>query len=201
MKAFKIKPREVFKMEDDKIVDLFWQRSDTAITEAELKYSRYLYSISVRILQNGEDAEECVNETFLNAWNAMPPARPSVLHTFLGKITRNISLKHLEKTNALKRGGAGQVNLILAELEECIPSTETDIDEIMNKRAVIDVINNFLEGLSMNQRNVFVRRYWYGSNIKEIAKDYEFTESKVKSILFRLRKKLKRELEKEGIAL
>ena len=145
-------------MEDDKIVDLFWQRSKTAITETELKYSRYLYSISVRILQNEEDAEECVNGTFLSAWNAMPPARPSVLRTFLGKITRNISLKHLEKTNALKRGGAGQVNLILSELQECIPSIETDIYEVMNERAVIDVVNNFLEGLSMNQRNVFVRR-------------------------------------------
>lgn len=188
-------------MEDGKIVDLFWQRSETAITEAELKYSKYLYSISVRILQNGEDAEECVNETLLGAWNAMPPARPSVLRTFLGKITRNISLKHLEKMNALKRGGAGQVNLILSELEECIPSIETDIEEVINERAVIDVINNFLEGLSVDQRKVFVRRYWYGSNIKEIGKDYGFTESKVKSTLFRLRKNLKRELEKEGIIL
>lgn len=201
MKAFKIKPREVFKMEDDKIVDLFWQRSETAITEAELKFSRYLYSISFRLLQNREDAEECINETLLKAWNAIPPAYPSVLRTFLGKITRNISLNYLEKKNALKRGGAGQVDLILSELEECIPSIETDIEGIMNERAVIDVINNFLEGLSVDQRKVFVRRYWYGSNIKEIGKDYGFTESKVKSILFRLRKNLKRELEKEGIVL
>ncbi|NMA95852.1 MAG: sigma-70 family RNA polymerase sigma factor [Clostridiales bacterium] len=187
-------------MEDEKIVDLFWQRSELAIARAESRYSRYLYSISYRILQNREDAEECVNETFLRAWNAIPPARPSILRTYLGRITRNISLNYLEKMNALKRGG-NQVDIILSELEECIPSIQMDIEEILNERAVIDVINNFLKGLSKDQRKVFVRRYWYGSKIKAIGKDYGFTESKVKSILFRLRKGLKRKLEKEGIAL
>ena len=187
-------------MDDDKIINLFWKRSEIAINEVRVKYSRYCYSIAIRILQNNEDAEECVSDTFLRAWGAIPPARPSNLRTFLGKITRNLSLNYLEKRTADKRGG-GQIELILSELEESIPSIETDIEGIMNERAVIDVINNFLEGLSVDQRKVFVRRYWYGSNIKEIGKDYGFTESKVKSILFRLRKNLKRELEKEGIVL
>ncbi len=187
-------------MDDNKIINLFWKRSEMAINEVRVKYSRYCYSIAIRILQNNEDAEECVSDTFLRAWGAIPPARPSNLRTFLGKITRNLSLNYLEKRTANKRGG-GQVELILSELEESIPSVQSNVENIMDGKFLIEVINNFLEGIDKSQRKVFVRRYWYGSSIKEIGKDYGFTDSKVKSMLFRTRKKLKRELEKEGISL
>lgn len=187
-------------MDDDKIINLFWKRSEIAINEVRVKYSRYCYSIAIRILQNNEDAEECVSDTFLRAWGAIPPARPSNLRTFLGKITRNLSLNYLEKRTADKRGG-GQIELILSELEESIPSVQSNVENIMDGKSLIEVINNFLEGIDKSQRKVFVRRYWYGSSIKEIGEDYGFTDSKVKSILFRTRKKLKRELEKEGISL
>lgn len=187
-------------MDDNKIINLFWKRSEMAINEVRVKYSRYCYSIAIRILQNNEDAEECVSDTFLRAWGAIPPARPSNLRTFLGKITRNLSLNYLEKRTANKRGG-GQVELILSELEESIPSVQSNVENIVNGKFLIEVINNFLEGIDKSQRKVFVRRYWYGSSIKEIGKDYGFTDSKVKSMLFRTRKKLKRELEKEGISL
>lgn len=187
-------------MEDDKIVDLFWNRSEIAISKVRIKYSRYCYTIALRILQNNEDAEECVSDTFLGAWSAIPPASPSNLRTFLGKVTRNLSLNYLEKRMADKRGG-GQIDLILSELEESIPSARSDIGNIMDEKYLIEVINNFLGRIDRSQRKVFVRRYWYGSSIKEIGEDYGFTDSKVKSILFRLRKNLKRELEKEGISL
>lgn len=187
-------------MEDSAIVLLYWQRSETAIAETERKYSRYCHSIAYGILRNHEDAQECVNDTLNRAWNAIPPARPSVLRTFLGKIARNLSLNALEKMTAKKRG-MGQVELALSELEECVPSNGTESDRFIEEDTITQVINRFLGQLSTTQRKVFVRRYWYTSSLEEIAADYDMTISNVKSTLFRLRKKLKRELVKEGISL
>lgn len=186
-------------MDDRQIVDLYFERSETAISETAQKYGRYCRYIALNILHNDEDSEECVNDTYLRAWNSIPPHRPSVLKTYLGKITRNLSLDRYEKLNAEKRNG-GQMSLVFDELQECLPSlerTESIIDEI----ALTDVFNHFLSSLSSEQRKVFMRRYWYLSPIKEMATEYGLSESKVKMSLLRSRKKLKKILEKEGISI
>jgi RNA polymerase sigma factor (sigma-70 family) len=151
------------------------------------------------ILRNDEDSEECVNDTYLRTWNSIPPNRPNRLRTFLGKITRNLSLNKWEKLSAEKRG-AGQISLVLDEFTECIPhskSAENIIDDVM----IRDTINRFLDQLPSEIRKIFVRRYWYMSPVREIAHEYGLSESKVTVTLFRTREKLKTILEKEGIAL
>lgn len=186
-------------MDDNKIIDLYWARSENAITETAGKYGRYCHYIAYNILQNYEDSEECVSDTYLKAWDSMPPRRPERLSAFLGKITRNLSLNRLEKHNTKKRGG-GQATLVLEELAECVPardSVERAVDDIV----LADIFNRFLEGLPAETRKIFMRRYWYLSPVKEIARDYNIGESKVKVTLFRLRNELKQVLEKEGIAL
>ena len=187
-------------MEDVEIVELFWQRSEKAVSEVEIKYKNYCRSIAFGILRDEEDANECLNDTWLGAWNAIPPARPLVLRTFLGKITRNISLNVLDKQNTEKRG-FGQVPLALSELEDCVPVSASDPAKVTEQASITQAIDSFLGTLNSVHRKVFVRRYWYASSLEEIAGDYDMTLSKVKSILFRLRKKLKSELEKEGISL
>jgi len=186
-------------MDDCKIVDLYWARSESAIAETSSKYSKYCTYISYNILRNKEDADECVNDTYLCAWKAMPPQRPSLLSTFLGKITRNLSLNKYKHYTAEKRG-AGQIEIALSELENCIPSN-TNIEQTTDEILLVEVINNFVSALPKESRIVFVRRYWYLSEIKEIAEQYGMSESKVKSILFRTRNRLKLYLEKEGIIL
>lgn len=186
-------------MEDRQIVDLYWARSENAISETEIKYGRYCYYIAHNILHNDEDSEECVNDTYLNAWNAMPDHRPNKLSTFLGKITRNLSLNRWELYNAEKRG-SGQILLALDELHECIPSTES-VDRIVDDLTLAEIFNRFLAALPKEKRTIFMRRYWYLSPIAEIASDYSMSESKVKMSLLRSRKELKQLLEKEGISL
>src|SRR5690625_1659151 len=191
---------EVLKIEDEKIVELFWQRSEEALSKVRVKYTRYCYAIAFRILQSSENAEECVNDTLLRVWDAIPPARPNMLRIFIGKITRHLSLNYLEKNNAQKRGG-GVAELLLSELEECIPASNNNPEDLFDEQYALDVINHFLQATSVNNRKVFVRRYWYGSSIKEIGEYFGFSESKVSTILFRLRKSLKSTLEKEGVSL
>lgn len=183
-------------MEDGKIIELFWARDETAITETAKKYSKYCFRISNTILQNSEDAEECVNDTYLNAWNAMPPHRPARLSTFLGKITRNLSLQKHIKYSAQKRGG-GQVELALSELEECIPA-KTGVEQAAEGQLLAETLDAFLRGLPQEVRGIFVARYWYLYPVQEIAKRNGISESKVKSMLYRTRKKLKACLEREG---
>ena len=182
-------------MDDSGIVDLYWQRSDRAVTETADKYGAYCRHIATAILQSREDAEECVNDTWLRAWNAIPPQRPERLQTFLGKITRNLALNRWEKSRAEKRG-EGQMSLVLDELAECVGSGEDPMEDKLHFR---DVLNRFLAGLPGEARKIFVRRYWYMSPVKEIAAEYGFSESKVAVTLFRTRKQLKSVLEKEGI--
>lgn len=186
-------------MDDKQIVDLYWERSEAAISETDKKYGSYFRYIADNILHNHEDAEECVNDTYLRAWNTMPPKRPNRLATFLGKITRNLSLNKYETRNAEKRGG-GQIPCILEELQTCIPSGE-DVAQIAEDRAVVEAINIFLATLSAESRKIFVRRYWYMSSVRDIATEYGISESKVKVTLFRTRNALKTHLEKEGIML
>ena len=186
-------------MEDKQIVDLYWERSESAITETEQKYGRYCYSIAFRILCNEEDSEECVNDTYLRAWNAMPSHRPNMLSTFLGKITRNISINRYERYSAKKRG-LGQIPLVLEELENCLPSN-IKVEQAIEETVLVEVLNRFLSSLKAEKRKIFMQRYWYLSSIKEIAEEYRISASKVKMVLFRLRNDLKLLLEKEGVVL
>lgn len=186
-------------MEDKQIVDLYWARSEKAISETADKYGRYCYTIAYNILHSNEDSEECVNDTYLHAWNAMPDQRPNRLSAFLGRITRNLSLKRWEKYTAKKRG-AGQVPLALDELRECIPATNYT-DSVADDIVLTDVLNRFLASLTAEKRNIFMRRYWYLSPVAEIASDLAISESKVKMSLLRSRNELKQLLEKEGITL
>lgn len=186
-------------MRDSDIVDLYWKRSELAIKETEKKYGRYCYSISYNILQNSEEAKECVNDTYLGAWESMPPNRPSRLSTYLGKITRNLSLNRFKYYSAEKRG-LGQTELALVELEDCI-SSKFSVEQVAEEKMLVQVLETFLWNQKEQKRNMFIRRYWYLQSIKEIARDYRMSESKVTSLLFRVRKELKEYLEKEGIVL
>lgn len=185
-------------MDDRQITALFFERSEKAVSEAQKKYSHYCRCISYNILHSDEDAEECVNDTFFRAWNAIPPNEPKHLGSFLGKITRNLSLDRYEKYNAEKRG-RGQVSLVLDELQECLSAGgESDIDDSI---ALQDALNSFLHSLPAETRKIFIRRYWYLSSIKEISRDFGIGESKVKMTLLRTRNSLKEFLEKEGIVI
>lgn len=184
-------------MDDGKIVELYHARDESAIRESDQKYGRYCLSVAYGILGNHEDAQECVSDTYLRAWNAMPPHRPENLRTFLGKITRNLSLDRLDHLSAEKRG-AGESPAVLEEIAQCIPAANADeTDGAILKEA----IDRFLASLPTGTRKIFVRRYWYMDPVKEIAARYGVSESKVKVTLFRTRNRLRKHLEKEGIAL
>ncbi len=183
-------------MEDVRIIELYWARSQDAITQTKTKYGRLIFSIAMRILRVSEDALECENDTYLKAWNSMPPQRPDNLSAYLGKISRNLSLDRYEREHAQKRGGS-QVPLILDELEECIPSAP-DGGMPLELR---DLLNRFLESQTERARVLFVRRYWFGDSVKEIAEQYQLGESLVKMTLLRSRNALRALLEKEGVSI
>ncbi len=155
--------------------------------------------IDFHILHNEQDRKECVNDTYLKAWKAIPPQYPNKLPAFLGKITRNLALNRY-RYSVRKKRGYGQTSLVLDELQECIPASNSTEDAIEEK-VLVDVLNRFLHSLPIEKRMLFLRRYWYMSSIQEIAKDYEISEGKVKMTLLRIRNKLKQVLEKEGIVL
>ena len=184
-------------MEDNRIIELYLSRSEDAIKQTESKYGKYCHTIANNILQSLEDSEECVSDTYMKAWNSIPPDRPSAFKAYLGKITRNLALDKFRHYNAEKRG-AGQTVEALEELGECVSAKTGDmIDEI----ALVELLNNFLASLSTTKRKVFMGRYWYFSSVKEIASDYRMTESKVIMMLHRTRQELKAFLEKEGISI
>lgn len=182
-------------MEDTHIVQLFWERSEAAISESSKKYGKYCYSIAYGVLANQEDAEESVNDTYLDAWNTMPPHRPSVLSTFLGKITRRISIDKWRARTAEKRGG-GEIALALDELEECIPDSHS-VEAEVELAELAQVLDHFVTSLPAMERRVFIRRYWYLDPIAVIAERFGFSQSKVKMMLHRQRAKLLALLEKE----
>ena len=183
-------------MDDARIVALYWDRSDEAIPETASKYGSYLTSISQNILASREDAEECVNDTYHDAWNAMPPHRPSILSTFLGKITRRISIDRRRQLTAEKRGG-GELTLALEELEDCVSGTGS-IENEMERKELARLFNDFLNTLPVTERRVFLCRYWYMDSIQSIAQQFGFSQSKVASMLHRTRAKLRAVLTKEG---
>ncbi len=186
-------------MDDQEIIGLYWSRSEQALSATEEKYGGYCYAIAYRILENQEDAEECVNDAYLNAWNAIPPHRPQSLPAFLGKIARNAALNRYKRDTARKRG-QGQVELALSELEECVPAV-VSIEQGAEDREVTESLEKFLRAQPAQKRKLFLRRYWYLSSIRELTEEFGMSEAKVKSLLFRMRKDWKRCLEKEGIVL
>ena len=186
-------------MEDSQIVTLYLRRSEQAIAETAAKYGKYCFSIAQNVLENSEDAEETVNDTYMGAWNAIPPHRPAVLSTFLGKITRRIAIKRWQMNTTKKRGG-GETLLVLDELSDCIPAHDNVESEIENAE-LSRLLGRFVLALPQTERNVFVCRYWYLDPICSIAQRYGFSQSKVKSMLSRTRKKLRIYLQKEEIDL
>ena len=184
-------------MEDSGIVALYWARSESAISETSSKYGRYCFKIAHNILSDREDADECVNDTYLAAWNSMPPHRPSVLSTFLGKLTRRISLDRFRIRGAAKRGG-GEIMLVLDELSECVPAGD-DTERTVELRELTRAINGFLSALQETERTVFVCRYWFAASVEEISARFGFSQSKTKTMLYRTRGKLREYLTKEGL--
>ncbi len=187
-------------MDDTQIVDLYWARSHMAIQASSQKYGGLCRSIAMNILGDPRDAEECVNDTWLGAWNAMPPQRPLRLGAFLGAITRNLACDAYRVRRSEKRGG-GQLPLVLEELSECLPDQSGDPVRAAEDRELARVLSDFLRQLKDRDRAVFLRRYWYAQPLEDIADACHIPAGTVKASLFRTRKKLRRHLEKEGILL
>ena len=183
-------------MEDNQIIELYWSRNENAIKETDHKYGNYCFAVADNILHNREDAEECINDTWLHAWNAIPPQKPARLRIFLTKITRNLSFNRFNARTAQKRGGS-EINLVLDELAECIAS-ESDVENEYAAKELSESIRKFVRSLSERDGNVFIRRYFFTEPVKIIAQSYSLTENNVCVMLRRTRKKLKAYLIKEG---
>ena len=186
-------------MNDSQIVALFFDRDQRAIEETDAKYGNYCYSIAHNILQIREDTEEAVSDTYLALWDAIPPHRPAVLRTFLGKIARRTALKKWEKNRTRKRGG-GEITLALEELSEYLSDGSTP-ETAMEAAELTQILNTFLRKLPKAERQVFVCRYWYLDPIADISTRFGYSQSKVKSMLLRTRRKLQSALKKEGYGL
>lgn len=186
-------------MDDREIIDLFFQRNQDAIEAARARYGGGCGAVARRILGSDEDAEECVSDALLAAWNAIPPQRPKSLGAFLTALTRNGALDRLRREDAKKRGG-GEAALALHELEEAVPAPGS-VEEAVEQTLLAESLERFLRGLSDRDRRAFLRRYWYLCPVKEVAALGGMSESGTASLLRRLRKKLKQHLEKEGISL
>ena len=182
-------------MDDKQIVDLFFERNEDAISETEKKYSRYVNYIAANILPLKEDCEECANDVYMRLWNSIPPAKPDNLKAYVGTLTRNLALDMHDKNTAKKRKSATE--LVYDEIAECIP--DTGVADTTESLAIKDALNKFLGSLNQGKRIVFMQRYWYLSSVKEIAEKNGLTENNVKITLLRLRAKLKKFLEKEGL--
>lgn len=184
-------------MNDNEIVDMYWERNESAIRETDRKYGRYCTIIAMNILCKTEDAEEICNDTWLAAWNSIPPNRPEVLKTYLGKITRRLSLKRWRDMSREKRGG-GTAAVALEELGECVPSG-VRAEDSFDTNVLIGALNAFVASLRENERRVFICRYWYMDSIEKISGDFGYSSGKVKSMLYRTRLKMTAYLKKEGL--
>ncbi len=186
-------------MDDTGIIQLYWDRNDQAIKVTSDKYGHYCKAIARNILNNEEDAEECVNDTYLNAWNSMPPHWPEQLATFLGKITRNLSFNKYKHNHTEKRGG-DEITLVLDELVDCISDID-DVEQVIDRQELIKTINSFVKSLPVSKRNIFVRRYWYVDSVAEIAHDNGMLQGTVSKTLERTRKQLKVYLIERGFEI
>ena len=184
-------------MEDSQIIAMYFARDEGAIQACKEKYEPYCMAVARNILTEQRDAEECVNDTWLRSWNAMPPHRPERLSAFLGKITRNLALNRWRDHRSARRGG-GEVPLALAELEECLSGGSTPEEEL-DAKALTQAVAAYLQGQSPLKRAVFIRRYWYLNTVPVIARQMAMSESKVKSMLHRMRVELREKLGEEGL--
>lgn len=185
-------------MDDKEIIELFWARNEDAIAQSDIKYGKSLKTLSNNILQNHNDCEECVNDTYVKAWETIPPKKPYSLFAYLGKIVRNISIDLWRKNSAQKRNY--NLTVMLSELSECIPETQTT-EEKAEERVLSGVINSWLVSLSEDDRFLFTGRYWFGEDVKSLSKKLKLSPNATSARLFKLRKRLQSELEKEGISL
>ena len=186
-------------MDDQQIVALYWQRSDEAIVQSDAKYGPYCHTVASRILENDQDAEECVNDTWLRAWNAMPPQRPNILSAFFVFLTRNLSLDRWRRERAAKRGGS-QAEAALHELEDCLPDLRGP-EEHLEAGETAAIISAFLRKQPELDQKLFIRRYFHLESIAALAERFRLTQGQVKSRLHRTRAKLKHTLEQEGVAV
>ncbi|MBQ3531776.1 MAG: sigma-70 family RNA polymerase sigma factor [Oscillospiraceae bacterium] len=184
-------------MEDEKIIELYFERNESAISETAEKYGNYLYKIAFNILSDNEDSEESVNDTYMSAWNTIPPEKPNIFSAFLSKITRYISLNRYRSGKAEERGG-GEIDAAFEEIEECVPDKSDIYDEIEAKE-LAKMISDYLKKLPETERKIFVCRYYYLDSLSDISKQFGFSQSKVASMLHRTRKKILSHLEKEGV--
>ena len=183
-------------MEDDQIIDLYWNRKEQAIYETDKKYGKYCSTISFNILQDKEDSNECINDTYMKLWGAIPPQKPNVFKAYIGKIVRNLALNRYEKNRAKKRNK--MVEVALEELGECVVFNKNVENEIVNNE-LIQELNKFLAKLSFDKRKIFLERYWYIYSIKDIAIRNKLNENNVKMILLRIRNDLKEYLKEGGL--
>ena len=183
-------------MQDNEIVDLYWARSENAISQTDIKYGSYCRRIAMNIVASAEDSEECVNDTWLRAWNSIPPLIPDKLKMFLAKITRNIAINRLQAETAAKRGG-GEQALVLSELEECVAGSQ-NVEKEFEAKELDECVRRFVRELPEKEGNVFVRRYFFTESASEIAGRYNMTANHVMVVLSRVRKKLRARLIKEG---
>lgn len=186
-------------MEDNLILDMFFERQEEGLAHTRIKYGKRMFMVAKNILHSNEDAEECINDALMKAWEAIPPTRPGMFGAYMVKIARNLSINKLEGKKAAKRGG-GEFDLLLSELEDCIPSTSGPEAEY-EAGLVTEAINMFLRSQKKTARAAFVLRYFHGESIADISGRFQMSESKIKSVLFRTRKKLAAHLEKEGVVL
>lgn len=184
-------------MEDEKIIELFFARSEDAISALDEKYGAYCRTIAGNILKNSGDIEECLNDTYLKVWESVPPNSPEMLGAYAGRIARNLALNRIRYDSAEKRG-SGAFEIALSEIEDCFPA-ENEAENLFDSLELTAAIEKFLCSQPKEKRNIFIRRYWYFYSVKDIAKAYGMSESKVKSMLFRMKNELRKALEKEGI--
>ena len=185
-------------LSDEQIIELYFAREERAIAETDKKYCQYLHTVAYSILANDQDAEECLQDTYLRVWHAIPPQRPSIFHAFLAKITRNLSLNRLKTANRQKRVPS-EASVSLQELEECV-SDEDSLARQLQSAAIARAINRYLDGVSDRRMYVFISRYFYALTIPQIAKRLSCSASSVNRELAEIRRELRIELEKEGIA-
>ena len=185
-------------MEDRRIIELYWDRDQLAITASDEKYGGLCRTISHNIVENWEDADECVNDTWHRAWNTMPPQRPASLRAYLGRIVRNLSIDCWRRKNRQKRDAGLEV--LLGELEDCLPAA-SDPQHLTEEREVAQVISRWLDTLPREEQVLFLRRYWYGEPVALLAEGFRWTPNHMAQKLRRLRLELRAVLEKEGISV
>ena len=185
-------------MEDKQIIELYFQRNETAISETANKYGAFCHKIAMNILSIHEDAEECVNDTYHSVWNQIPPTNPNSFRAFLGRITRNLSISRFRTLHAQKRYAG--MELMLSELEECIPTPDT-VERTIEGKELTGYINEWLNALPEQEAILFLRRYWYGDSVKDLAKKTNITAAQMAQTMLRLRKNLKAYLMQKGVTI